>query len=179
MPKLSESELAESYGFALAVLRSDPSLRKVFHDAVAGNWDPNRFAAAVRNSTWYKTNGENIRQYQLLKASDPATLANRRAALRAQLADAASQMGAQISGANLNRLVENALMFGWNDSQVRDTLGSYVKAVNGVFYGAAGNTAEKLRQTAWRNGVRLSGPTLQDWAKNVATGGRTEEFFVR
>lgn len=178
-PRLSEQELAENYGFALAVLRADPSLRKIFHDAVAGSWTADKFAAAVRNSAWYKKNGENVRQYQLLKASDPGTLNARRAALRAQLADAASQMGAQISGTNLNRLVENSLMFGWNDSQVRDVLGGYVRSVNGVYYGAAGDTVEKLRQTAWRNGVRLSGPTLQDWAKNVATGNRPEEYFVR
>lgn len=178
-PKLSEQELAESYGFALAVLRSDPSLRKVFHDAVAGNWDPNRFAAAVRNSSWYKNHGESIRTYQLLKASDPGTLNARRQALRAQLADAAAQMGARISGGNLTRLTENALMFGWNDSQVRDTLSGYVNAVNGVYYGSAGDSVEKLRQTAWRNGVRLSGPTLQLWSKQIASGGYTEDYFVR
>lgn len=179
MPALSEQEMAENFGWALAVLRSDKSLYAVFKQAVKGNWAADRFAAAVKNTTWFKQNAEQVRAYQLLKATDPATLNARRGQLLAQMRDAARQMGAQPSEKTLRRISENALMYGWNDNQIRDTLSVYVRAVNGQYHGAAGNDAEAIRQTAWRNGVRLAPQTIQGWVKGISSGSQTVEFYQR
>lgn len=179
MPKLSQSELAQSYGFALAFLKQDKSLWKLFSAAVKDDWPPPKFVAELRNISWYKKNGETVRQYQLLKSTDPATLRQRRLALNAEIGDAANQMGAVMSAKAVSTVTENALMFGWNDAQLRNVLATYVKQVNGMYQGASGDALEDIRQTAYRNGVRLSKGSEQAWMKNIAEGGQTSEFFQR
>lgn len=179
MPDLSSAELAESYGFALSFLRSDKSLYALFNSAVKGDWTADKFVAQLKNTAWYKKNGENARQYLLIKKTDPATLGQRRLALRSQIADAAAAMGAVLTGKTLNTVTENALMFGWNDSQVRDTLTQYVKTKNGIYHGQAGDNVATLKETAWRNGVRMSSQSMQGWSQDIAAGNHDVAFYQR
>lgn len=177
MAKLDAAELASEYGWSLALLKSDPSLWKLFQAAVSGNWATDKFVAKVKTTAWYKKNGEAARQYYILKATDAAQLNSRRAALIAQMQDAASTMGAIIPSKKLSTIAERALMFNWNDAQLKNAMGSYVKAVNGVYSGAAATDTEQLRQTAWRNGIQLSSPTLQNWAALIAKGNGSVQMF--
>src|SRR6187549_1678415 len=98
MPDLSQSELASQYGFALAFLKSDKSLWKLFNQAVDKSWSAEQFVAKLKGISWYKKNGEAARQYELLRTSDPASFAAKRGALGAQIKDAANQLGATVSG---------------------------------------------------------------------------------
>jgi hypothetical protein len=178
MPKgLSASELAQSYGWALSMLKSDKSLWRLFNRATKGQWTPDKFVAELKSTGWWKKNSESVRQYKFLKSTDPATLNARRSALRSQVNDAAAAMGAVTSWAQISKISENALMFNWNDSQLRDAIASYTRAVNGVYRGQAGNDVDDLRQVAWRNGVKLSGPTLQTWVQNIAKGSATVDYY--
>lgn len=179
MPNLSKSEMAENYGFALAFLKSDKSLWKLFNSAVKGNWDANRFVAKLKNTSWYKHNGEAARQYDLLKKSDPASFNQKKNSLYAQIKDASMSLGATASSATLMRLTQNAMKFGWNEAQIKDTLASYVRATNGVYHGGAGADIEAVRQTAYRNGVKLSKQTEQAWAQSIAKGNNDAAFFQR
>lgn len=71
-PKLKAEDLASSYGFALATLNSDPSLKKLFKTAVAKQYTPDRFTAELRNTKWWRQNSEAQRKYMVLKTSDPS-----------------------------------------------------------------------------------------------------------
>lgn len=177
MAKLSATELAAQYGWAMAFLKSDKTLYKVFSNAVKGQWEPQKFVAELKKSQWWKKNSETARQTAYLKATDPATYNARLSALKAQINDAGAAMGAVTTWAQITRIATNALMFGWNDSQLRDTLATYTRAVNGVYRGQAGADVDTLRQTAWRNGVNLSSATLQSWAQNIAKGTSTAQYY--
>lgn len=177
VPKLSASELAENYGFAMAFLKSHKDVYAKFQAAVAGSWTPDKFVAELKNTGWWKTTANSVRQYQILKTSDPATLGQRRQALMAQIHDSAMQMGSVMSTKQMSRIAENALMFSWNDAQVRDVLGSYTKTVNGVFNGQTGTDIDAVKQTAWRNGVNVSSATLQNWAQQMAKGNMTASYY--
>lgn len=175
MAKLDAASLAQDYGFAYSFLKSDPSLYALFQQAVKGNWNQAKFTAELKNTTWYQRNAESVRQYNFLAKTDPATLAARRNAVRAQLQDKAAQMGAAITPAMFNTIAQNALMYNWNDSQIQDVLSGYVHTVNGVFTGGAADTAERIRQKAWRNGVSLPEATVQTWVQGIAAGDMTME----
>ncbi len=176
---LSESEMAQNYGFALAFLKSDKGLWKLFNSAVDGNWAPDRFIAKLKNTKWYKTHSDSSRQYELLKASDPATFKQKQAQLKAQIGDAAASLGAVVNAKTLNTIVNNAMQFGYNDSQIRNILADYVKVSNGVYRGSTGNDIEAVRQTAYKNGIRLSKATEQEWAQKIARGYQDADFFNR
>lgn len=174
---LSQEELASQYGFALSFMRQDKSLYALFQQAVKENMSTAKFTAKLRETPWYKKNGESVRQYQLLQSTDPATLGARRSQLLAQIQDMAGQMGAVIPAKNLTTIAESALKLNWNDSQLRNSLSGYVKAYNGVYTGAASTSVEDLRQTAWRNGVNLSSATLQSYAQAIAAGKVNVDYY--
>lgn len=174
---LRSEEMASQYGFTLAFLKSDKSLWDLFNKAVKETWTPDKFVSKLRQTPWFRKNGESVRQYQVLKSTDPATLSRRRAALSAQLKDMADQMGAMLPSKNLGSIVEQALMFNWNESQLKDAMGSYVRTVNGVYHGQAATDVDKLRQMAWRNGLQMSSATLQTYAQKIATGDASLEQY--
>lgn len=183
MPQLSASELAQNYGWALSLLKSDKSLWNLFQRAVkgdkgeGGSWAPEKFVAELKSTAWWKKNSESVRQYKYLQSTDPATFNARRSAIRAQINDSAAAMGATMSWAQISKVGDNALMFNWNEAQIRDALATYTRAVNGVFKGQAGSDVESLRQSAWRNGINLSTGTLQTWSQNIAKGSATVDYY--
>lgn len=177
MADLKAAELASQYGWSLALLKSDKSLWALFQKAVKNSYTAEKFTAELRNTAFYKKNSESVRQYTVLKTTDPATFNARKAALIAQIRDASAAMGATIPSSKLATIADSALKFSWNDAQLKDTLGSYVRAVNGVYTGAAATDTEQLKQTAWRNGVSLSAPTIQNWAALIAKGQGSVQMY--
>jgi hypothetical protein len=179
VPEMDAQELAEHYGFALAFFRSDKSLWKLINNAVKDQWETPKFIAELRNTSWFKTNGESARNYLLIKKTDPATLVQRRAGLRAQIADLANNLGATMTAATLNRVTENALMFAWNDAQLRDQLSGFVRAKNGVYNGQAGDDVAALKEVAWRNGLRLTSQAMEGWSRDIAAGNHNVAYYQR
>lgn len=173
----TSAELASQYGFALAFLNSDPELKSLFGQASKGNWTAEKFQAAIRDSNWYKKNAESVRQYTVLKTTDPATFNARKQALLTQLSQRATQLGAPIPWTTLSTIADTALKFNYNDAQINNVLGGYVKSVNGVYNGAAATDSDSIRQTAWRNGVHLSEPTVQSMMQQIGQGKATIGFF--
>ena len=180
MPKLEASELAANYGFALSFFKSNKELWRVFNQAVKGNWTATKFQASLKNTKWYRTTEKSYRDYVFAKADDPASMAAKINDTTAQIVDAANTMGARLSYKQAAMVARNSIAHGWSDSQIRDYLANYVKVKNGVFHGEAADTADALRETAWRNGVRISSATLQGYARSVARGdGSVDEFKSR
>lgn len=173
MPTLDEKTFAEDYGFALSFLKSDSELYNVFKQAVAGTWTPAKFVAAVKNTKWYQTHGANYRTSLALEKSDPATFNEKVAQKFAEIADLSKSLGSTGYSKTITQLARNAVMFGWGDSQVRDALASYIRITNGKGIGQAGDIAQQLRQTAWRNGVRISDSFIQTYAQQIAAGNLT------
>jgi len=164
------SEQAQQYGYSYNFMKSDPSLWATFQKAIKGNWDAGKFQTEIKNTAWYKKNAESIRQYSYLKNTDPATFAARIAQSVAQVRDAAASVGAVMSDAQIRKVAENSLQYSWNDSQIRDTLAGYVKAVNGIYGGDTGDAMQDIATSAWRNGIKVSPTTMQTWAQGIANG---------
>lgn len=72
---INREKMAAEYGFALAFLKSDPELFRLFNQAVKNTWDPNRFVAKLRDTDWFKTHSANVRNAIMQQTSDPATYA--------------------------------------------------------------------------------------------------------
>lgn len=180
--QLDRRQLALDYGFALNVLKSSPELWDLFKQAVKGNWTQPKFTAELRNTEWFKTTSEAQRNALVLRKTDPATWKARVNQTRALIRDAAVQLGAQVTEDQINRISKNVLRFGWNDSQIRDTLASSVEeGAKGTYGGDAAANAEQLRELARRNGVKLGDATLRQWLVRMGAGESIEGFeaYVR
>lgn len=175
--KPTAASKAEEYGFAVAFFNSDPELKALLAKAVKINEDPTHFIATYRASKWFKTHSATYRENLIQKTSDPSTYAGRLSQTLAALSDQARKSGAVLTSAQLHALADHALLFGYSDAQINNSLASYVKMANGQYFGEAGVNAETLQQSAWRNGIKLSDSSLQNWVQSIANGNHTPQDF--
>lgn len=171
-PAINEAELAQNYGFAMAVLNSDPELKGMFNKAVAETWTPDKFAAQLRGTKWYQTHSEQWRNAQILKASDPASYASNLAQTRQRIAMMGAEIGANL-GSALDGLADQALTLGWDDNQLRATLSTYVQYTDGRMLGQAGQWDQQLRKQALDNGLTLSDSYYQNAVQATVAGRQT------
>lgn len=170
-PVLDQDELARQYGWAQAVLQSDPELQQLFQQAVAETWDPARFSAKVRETNWYKTHSEAWRQNEVLKLTDPTTYAAKADAAKVEFYAMAASMGADISGGKADELAGQAFQLGWSTQQVRNALTQFINVTSGNFGGVAGAAAEQLKEYAAQMGVKMDDGSIQNWARMEAQAG--------
>lgn len=179
MAGVSKEEMAANYGWALSFLKSNKELWRLFNKAVDKNYSVNRFVAALRNTKWFRKHGEAYRQSQVLKKTDPGTYNQRLSALKAKVSDMATAMGSDMSWAQITKVANNAMWFGWSDAQLRNTISNYLDQVghSGHYGGEAGQAEEELRKYAYDQGVNLSDSGLKTWLRNIIAQRMTTQDY--
>jgi hypothetical protein len=173
-PHLDAPELAETYGMSYAFFKSQPELMKLLKSAVADQWTSERFAGALKNTKWWRTTSKTAREFQVLSQTDPATAKAQLAAQRVMLQQAAVKMGAILTGKQLDKAARDSLAYGWNEAQVQNFLGSYIKfQEDHTLGGMAGTAAKQITGMAYANGVRMSEQTVKNYAQYVVKGVST------
>jgi hypothetical protein len=171
----TDKEWAEYYGWALALLNSDPTLKKLFDDAIKHNYTREKFVAELRKTKWYQTNGESARKTQALKYTDPETWRNQVRTIYASIQSLAGQMGIKTSWQTMWDMAEDALMFGWDNSQLRSALAKYLKS--GTYGGEAADAEDQLREYAYQMGIKIDDSAINGWIKGILNGSRTVQDY--
>lgn len=83
----------DKYGIQAALIDSDPSLKKVFQDAMTNGWDVNRFKAEFLNTSWAKNHAATWQNAETARLSAPGDYANSYNRMREYIARVASQNG--------------------------------------------------------------------------------------
>lgn len=172
----SSTELAETYGYSKSFFDSIPELKKMLGQATKNQWDADMFTAQLKNTKWWRTTQDSMRKVQAMQKEDPATYKATIAASRAAAEQLSVRMGAILSGKQLDRLAKDIVSYGWNDAQIQNFLGSYIKFNDrNVLGGMAGSAFQQLRTTAYENGVSVSEQALKNSAAYVVKGVSTME----
>lgn len=175
-PVLDAHELAETYGMSYAFFKSQPELMKLLNGAVAGQWTAQKFQAEVKNSGWWKKNSETVRQAQVLQKTDPATYSATMEAARVAAKQMAAKAGALLSDKNVEQLAKNMVWYGWQEAQVNNFLGQYIKFNDKqVLGGMAGAAAKAIKQEAYKNGVAVTEQSVLNNAQYLVRGLTTME----
>lgn len=170
-PRLDAHELAETYGASYAFFKSQPELWKLLNGAVEDQWTPEKFQAEVRNTKWWKKNSDTVRQAQTLEKTDPATYAATMEAARVAARQMAVKAGAIMSDKNISNLARNMVYYGWNEAQVQNYVGQYIKfGENHVIGGMAGQAAKEIKRQAYDLGVAVSEQSVLNNAAYVVRG---------
>lgn len=180
-------QAAADFGWSLAVINSNPELRKAFKAAVDNGWTAARFIAEIKDTKWFQDHGTVWAQNQVRKAAHPEQWKLDVAAKQAEIKDAAQSLGAILTDHQLGKVTDNIMMFGWNEAQTRNALSNYVRTYNtgalaGQYIGDAGKNAAALSATAMRNGYRIPKDSLGSWNKAILRGDRTVadyQTFIR
>lgn len=174
----TDKEWAEYYGWALALLNSDPTLKKLFDDAVKNDYTREKFVAELRKTKWYQKNGESARQTLALKFTDPETWRTRVRAIYSNIQQLAGQMGIKTSWQTMWDMAEDALMFGWDNSQLRSNLSKYLSGgKNGIYGGEAADAKSQLEQYAYQMGIKLDDSSMNSWLKGILNGTKTIQDY--
>lgn len=174
----TQAQWAEYYQWSLALLKSDPSLWKLFNDAIKGNWTASKFTAQLKSTAWYKKYGESARKALALKFTDPETWRERVRVIYSEITTLAGSMG--IRGLNWQTMwdmAEDAFTFGWGNSQLKQKLAQYLTSKNGMFAGDAGEAQAQLEQYAFSMGIKLDSGTMTGWLKGIINGTRTLQDY--
>ncbi|HEY1158424.1 MAG TPA: C40 family peptidase, partial [Arthrobacter sp.] len=175
-PRLDASELAETYGMSYAFFKSQPELMKLLDGAVAEQWSPDKFQAKVKNSSWWKKNSETVRQAQVLQKTDPATYKATMEAARVAAQQMAVKTGAVLSDKNVEKLAKNMVWYGWQDAQVQNFLGQYIKFTDEQTAGGmAGAAVKAIKEEAYKNGVAVTEQSVRNNAQYIVRGLTTME----
>ncbi|MFJ2176407.1 C40 family peptidase [Streptomyces sp. NPDC087851] len=170
-PKLDAHELAETYGMSYSFFKSQPELFKMLNGAVEGQWTPQKFQAEVKNSNWWKKNSESVRKAQVLQKTDPATYKATMEAARVSARQMAVKAGAILSQKNVDVLAKNMVHLEWNEAQVGNFLGQYIKfGAEKTMGGIAGAAAKEIRREAYDLGVAVTDQSILNNAQYLVRG---------
>lgn len=176
MPRLSPEELAAQYGWSYAFLNANDEIRRVFEQAVGETWTTQKFQAKLRETNWWKTTSEPMRQAQAEAFSDPATFSAKVQASSMKVRMMASELGAIIPEAMISQMGEDVYRSGMTDEELKHTLGKYIDfTVEGTLAGQAGMAELRLKQLAYANGVQMAPEAIKNYAQMIAMGVSTME----
>ncbi len=167
----SKTELAETYGMSVAFFDSNPELKRLLKKATSEQWDADLFTAHLKNTKWWRVNSDSQRKASLMQKQDPATYKATIEASRVAAEQLAVKMGAILSPGALAKLAKNIVHGGWNDAQIQNFLGSYIKFNDKhVLGGMAGQAYDQLRTAAYDNGVSVHEQQIKNAAAYVVKG---------
>lgn len=175
----TQQQWADYYGWALSLLKSDKSLWDLFQKATKGNWTAQKFVSELKKTSWYQKNSEQARKTLALKHTDPEEWRNRVRTIFQEIQGLAGQMGVR----NVNwqvywDMAEDALMFGWSNSKLRQELAKHLTSKGGGTYGGdAENARQQLEQYAFSMGIKLDSGVMHGWLKGIISGTRTLEDY--
>jgi len=171
----SMQTLAVEYGYAYAFFNSDPELRSLLQQAWAGKWSPQKFQAKFMTTNWYRTREASMRQWQDLKARDPAEAQNKIAESKAWLSDQFTQLGINLDDASLTSLATDRLSQSWSDAQTQDIIASYIHYQSGHTGGTVAAIDARINNLAFNYGVDVSDSQKQDWISGIVSQKYNED----
>lgn len=177
--KLSKAELAQSYGFALAFMQSDPELWKLFNQATKETWTADRFVARLRGTKWFQTHSATVRDAILSEKADPATFQSNVDQMYATVRDAWGSMfgGAGLNDKQLRARALTAVRMGWSQAELVDKLvkGQNFQKLLGSqrLGGTAAELDAQLDQLAGAYGVKVGKQQKAGTVKKLLSGDDT------
>lgn len=175
---VSPEDLAATYGWAYGFLNSNPEVKAKFDLAFQETWTPEKFQAEIRDTEWWKSNSETMRQAQVMKNTDPASWNAAIAAEKIKVSQLAAEIGAAIPPDKLNTIARQSIELGMDEDLLRNTLGQYVTfSKDGTIGGEAGMWIHAMRKYASQMGVDLSDDALKNYAQRVVRKVATSQDF--
>lgn len=171
-------KIEEEYGLAYALFKAFPELNNLLQSAVKDHWTPAKFQVELRQTNWFKKHSDVWRKNIALKYTDPASYNERLQNNITAVRNLSASVGVTFIPKNLRYVAERALLFGWDEGQLRDYLAQYVRPnAQGDFGGALAAAENNLSQLAHQNGVRVNRNLMTTWMRNIARGEGTEDQF--
>lgn len=122
-----------------AFILRDKGVQQVLTEAAKGGWSQTNIQAAIAQTPWWKTTSNALRNWQLNKATNPGDLDFNKKGSSAQqmlghITDQAKSVGMKLGPGVAENLATEALMYGWDPTQVKENVGSVAASGVGEVY---------------------------------------------
>lgn len=175
--QLNSDELAAQYGYAEAFFNIDPELKSLLDQAVKGQWTADKFKAKFMASNWYRNHSAAARSWSELNARSPAEAQDQINKKTLVISQMAKQLGVQIDDKRIRDLATWSLQFGWDDTQLRASVGSEWKYTQNPA-GQAATTEDQIRQIAGDYGVTVSDGDMAKYTMGILRGDYTQDNYT-
>lgn len=173
--------IKEEYGYAFALIMSDPGLTRLFTKAVSEGLTPRGFQNELENTKWFSSRSASQRAYDTLikTKSEAGTLA----ALRKDVTDsikreAVAANGLELSDEQVAPIVENLLRdnyYDWQQVLPRVVGDVFVNDDVFSFGGAAASAVTQIKDYARKQGVFIDDMSLGRYVDGIASQKNTLE----
>jgi hypothetical protein len=184
-PVLDANTLAAEYGLSTSLVNSSKELKSLFSTAVSQQWTPDVFTAHLKNTKWWSTQSNSMRQFITLKYTDPASFKAKWDETAAHINSLAVQVGLGNRlgrGTDINTMdgflkaaVYRSMQLGWSDERIKSWFGGNVSMSNGSFTGQAAVDYDKLHAYAYTNGLNQSAGWYQSTLQAIEGGRSTTD----
>lgn len=176
----ARSILKSKYSAQMALINSNKGLQALFERAVRQGWAPEKFQAEFQNTAWYKQHSETWRNVESVRLTDPKSYQEKLTAKINQIRAGATQLGAQLSEAQIKELSINSLYGDWDDATTQQSLVRFIKVGTGydTLSGQAGELEDSLKKLAAENGMQYSSSWYTNAAQSVFGSKTTEDDWA-
>ena len=175
----------EEFGPLYDVYNSDPEVKKVIDESVAGGYfnDEMKMDAKLKSTSWYRTTQQSARQFAIQQSTDPATAEAKINSVTESMRVNAAAQGFNLNDASLRKLASDSIKFGWSDQQKLNALGSE-QVASSQLGGAQGmadlrqsSVGRNLRSKASAFFQKPSEEMITTWTQQILTGQKSEVQF--
>lgn len=162
--------IMEDFGH-LAWAVTHPELGPIVRQAAEEGWTESTLRGAVHATQWWATNAETAREWQRIRAEDPAEADRQVQQMAATISDLAATLGLTLTTRKVTEIAEEALQFGWSEVEVNDALTAELRWNPAArFNGRIGAAIETVGQTAADFMVDLGDEPTFDYARQLLAG---------
>lgn len=168
--------VANNYGDDAWML-SNPELLGVISAAAVNGWDQARVDGALEQTNWWKQNGQAIRQWQQLQATDPASAQQQVAQAKNSVLDEANNLGVAMTDDQLTNMATMSQMYQWNSDTLKQAIASQYQSTATPTSGTAASFADQAQQLVGEYMVPVSKQAIQQWTANAVKGTADQNGF--
>jgi hypothetical protein len=174
--RLDANQLAAQYGYAASFFNVVPELKNLLTQAVSGQWTAEQFSAKLMNTSWYKYTSSLKKEWEALKAKEPAEATRRLSQRLADVRAEASKLGITIDEKRLRVLAEDSIRYGMDQAAMGRALAAEMKYdPNKTQLGDVGASQSRIKEMAAQYGVSLADRDVFSMSKKILEGGLTDD----
>lgn len=159
-----------------AWMLDNPELAPILVATAANGWGADQVASELTKTTWWKSNGQNVANWEQLQATDPATAAQRVTDMKATILADANTLGVGLNDSQMTTLATQANQFAWDSTTIQRNVANMVtQGANGGYNFAPTGTAAQFKNQMTSMLQSYAVPVsqaTQDWWTSLAVQGK-------
>lgn len=174
-------KLFEEYGYAYALIESDPSLQRLFRQFLkeGSSWTQDKIESLLRTTDWFKNSNQAKRNYEILRTGDPGEFQDKLKKATDAVLEQARLTGATITQEQARGFAEQVMQGGISATQLPKVFATtFIDFKNSDLVGRAGALQDKFNNLNRTAGRVLNPSQINNYVQQILTNEILENDAV-